>query len=81
MAVERRMDQLEKEIRRLKGCTPLTKEWIAEHNARVLSDAAKKATTQQPHNKTAKIKRGDSRNPLISGEPCRDRTGNLLIKR
>ena len=35
LAVEQRMDQLEKEIFRLRGFKPLTKEFIEEHNRRI----------------------------------------------
>jgi len=34
-ALEVRMDQLEKEIHRLKGHKPLSKEFIEEHNKRI----------------------------------------------
>jgi hypothetical protein len=35
LAVERRMDQLEAEIARLKGMKPLTKEFIEDHNNKI----------------------------------------------
>jgi hypothetical protein len=35
LVVEERMDQLEAEIRKLRGMKPLTKEFIEEHNRKV----------------------------------------------